>query len=131
MKEKLQRCMMGRYGFDELSKICLGLTVILMIVSMFANSPLLYILSLALLIYCYFRAFSRNIIKRQQENQRFLNFRYNCTVKWDKFKKHQAQKKIYRFFKCPQCKQMVRVPKGKGKICITCPKCRSEFIKKS
>lgn len=131
MKEKVQRFMMGRYGFDELSKIYLGLTIVLMIISMFVNNSLLYILSLVLLVYCYFRAFSRNITKRQQENQKFLNFRYECRVKWDKFKRRKEQKKIYRFFKCPQCKQTVRVPKGKGKICITCPKCRTEFIKKS
>ncbi len=131
MKEKVQRFMMGRYGFDELSKIYLGVTIVLMIVSMFVNSSLLYILSLALLVYCYYRAFSRNIAKRQQENQKFLNFRYNSVVKWNNFKKRQAQKKTHRFFKCPQCKQTVRVPKGKGKICITCPKCRAEFIKKS
>lgn len=131
MREKMQRFMLGRYGFDELSKVYLGITVVLMVISIFTGNSFIYFISLVLLIYIYFRAFSRNIIKRQQENQKYVNFRYQCVVKWDAFKKHQEQKKIYRFFKCPQCKQKVRVPKGRGKICITCPKCRTEFIKKS
>lgn len=131
MKEKVQRFMLGRYGFDELSKMYLAVTIALMVISMFSGSSLLYILALALMVYCYYRAFSKNISKRQQENQKFCNFRYQQIVKWNNFKNRQAQKKIYRFYKCPQCKQRVRVPKGRGKICITCPKCKAEFIKKS
>lgn len=131
MREKLQRFMYGRYGFDELSKVHLIVVIVCMVVSMFLDSSLLYIVSLALLVYCYYRAFSRNIAKRQQEVQVFRNIRYKQRVKWNNFKLHQQQKKTHRFFKCPQCKQKVRVPKGKGKICITCPKCRTEFIKKS
>ena len=131
MKEKVQRFMIGRYGFDELSRIFLGLTIALMVVSMFTRNKVIYLISLVLLVYSYGRAFSKNIAKRQQENQRFLNFRYHGTAKWGKFKARQEQKKIYRFYKCPQCEQMVRVPKGRGRICITCPKCQTEFIRKS
>ncbi len=131
MKEKVQRFMIGRYGFDELSKIFLGLTIALMVASMFTRNRVIYLISLVLLVYSYWRAFSRNIAKRQQENQRFLNLRYQSAVKWSKFKSRREQKKIYRFYKCPQCQQMVRVPKGRGRICITCPKCQAEFIRKS
>ena len=131
MKEKVQRFMIGRYGFDELSKIFLGLTIALMVASMFTRNRVIYLISLVLLVYSYWRAFSRNIAKRQQENQRFLNLRYQSAVKWNKFKSRREQKKIYRFYKCPQCQQMVRVPKGRGRICITCPKCQAEFIRKS
>lgn len=131
MREKLQRFMIGRYGFDELSKVCMGFTIFLMILSMFTRSSVIYLLSLVLLVYSYCRAFSKNISKRQQENQRYRNLRYDSVVKWNKFKTRQAQKKTHCFFKCPQCKQTVRVPKGRGKICITCPKCQTEFIKKS
>ena len=108
MREKIQRFMIGRYGADELAK---------------AQS--------ALMIYSTWRMFSKNISARYAENQKYLNYRYQMAVKWDRFKKHLAQRKNYRFYKCPQCKQKVRVPKGRGKICITCPKCRTEFVKKS
>ena len=131
MKEKVQRFMMGRYGFDELSRIFLGLTLVLMVASMFTRNRVIYLISLVLLAYSYWRAFSKNLARRQQENQRFLNIRYQGISKWDKFKTRQEQKKIYRFYKCPQCEQMVRVPKGRGRICITCPKCQTEFIRKS
>ena len=69
--------------------------------------------------------------KRYEENQRYLNAKYRAVVKKNNLKKRWAQRSTYRFFKCPQCKQTVRVPKGRGKICITCPKCKTEFIKKS
>ncbi len=131
MKEKVQRFMMGRYGFDELSKLSLLLTLALMVASMFARNRVVYAVSLVLLIYSYWRALSKNISKRQQENQRFLNIRYQSIARWDKWKSRREQKKIYRFYKCPQCGQMVRVPKGRGRICITCPKCQAEFIRKS
>ena len=131
MREKVQRFMLGRYGFDELSKVYVGVTMVLMVLSIFTGNFLFYLASLILLAYTYFRAFSRNITKRQQENQKYRNIRYQSAVKWNSFKNRQAQRKIYRFYKCPQCKQKVRVPKGRGKICITCPKCRTEFIKKS
>lgn len=131
MKEKVQRFMTGRYGFDDLSKACLILTVILMTASLFARNRFFYLAALLLLAYCYVRAFSRKIAKRQQENQKFCNLRYRRAIKWNQFKERQAQRKIYRLYRCPQCRQTVRVPKGRGKICITCPKCRTEFIKKS
>ena len=131
MKEKLQRFMIGRYGADELSKAQSVVVMILLVLSLFGRLGILYWLALALMIYSIWRMFSKNVSKRYEENQKYLNCRYKATVKIDRMKKHFAQRKIYRFYKCPQCKQKVRVPKGRGKICITCPKCRTEFIKKS
>ena len=116
---------------------------------MFIRRPIVEIVALALLFWCYYRMFSRNISKRAAENQKYLNFKYRvvCKVKKGKYgrsagpasfaqkraqmKYKQEQKKMYRFFSCPNCAQKVRVPKGKGKICITCPKCKTEFIKRS
>lgn len=74
---------------------------------------------------------SRNTAKRYEENQRYVNFRYERTVQWNKFKKRMGQRKTYRFYKCPACRQEVRVPKGHGKIEISCPKCREKFIRRS
>lgn len=131
MKEKLQRFMIGRYGADELSKAQSVVVMILLVLSLFGRLGILYWLALALMIYSIWRMFSKNVSKRYEENQKYLNYRYKATVKIDRMKKHFAQRKIYRFYKCPQCRQKVRVPKGRGKICITCPKCRTEFVKKS
>lgn len=131
MRQKLQQFMYGRYGFDDLSKIYLVLTIVCIVLSMFTKKSFFYLLGVALLIYTYYRAFSRQTAKRQMENQKFLNLRYQAKVRQNKRKVRREQKKIYRFYKCPSCKQTVRVPKGRGKICITCPKCKMEFIKKS
>ncbi len=122
---------MGRYGFDELSRVGLWVTVAFMALSLFTKNHAFYLLGLLLLALCYFRVFSRKVEKRREENQKFLGMRRLGAVKWNAAKARREQKKIYRFYKCPQCRQKVRVPKGKGRICITCPKCRAEFIKKS
>ena len=118
-------------GADELAKAQSIATLVLLFLSMFSRLGIFYWLAIALMIYSTWRMFSKNISARYAENQKYLNYRYQMAVKWDRFKKHLAQRKNYRFYKCPQCKQKVRVPKGRGKICITCPKCRTEFVKKS
>lgn len=131
MKQKLQQFMAGRYGADQLSRVFLFISLLLMVISMFIRIPFLYFAAIIILGYTYFRIFSRNIQKRYEENQRYLNWKYRLVVKKDRKKQQFAQRNIYRFYKCPSCKQKVRVPRGKGKICITCPKCRTEFVKKS
>ena len=97
----------------------------------FSHLGIFYIAGIVLLVYTYYRMFSKNISKMYAQNQKYLNAKYRAVVKKDAWKKQWQQRKIYRFYRCPGCKQKVRVPKGKGKICITCPKCRMEFIKKS
>ena len=131
IREKFMRFMQGRNGVDQLGKTLNTVTIVLLIISMFTRWSILYYISLALLIYTYFRIFSKNIPKRYAENQKFCNWRYDMAIKRNKKKQEWEQRKIYRFFRCPMCKQKVRVPKGRGKICITCPKCRQEFVKRS
>lgn len=130
-RDRFANWMSGRNGMDELARFESGLVLILLIISLFSRLGLLYIVALAVMIHMYYRMFSRNVSKRYEENQKFLNLRYNSTVEWNKKKKHFAQRKTYCFFKCPQCKQEIRVPRGHGKICITCPRCRTEFIKRT
>ncbi|MDD6182437.1 MAG: hypothetical protein PUB25_01775 [Lachnospiraceae bacterium] len=131
MRERMQGFMAGRYGTDQLSKVILWISLACLAVSMFTRLNVFYILGLVLLIYTYYRMFSRNVAKRYAENQKYLNWRYGFAVRRNKRKVHWEQRKIYRFYKCPQCRQKVRVPKGKGKVAITCPKCRMEFVRKS
>lgn len=136
MREKLQRFMMGRYGADELGKVLNIVALVLLVLSsFFAKIPVVYSLlywaGFVLLIYNVFRMFSKNISKRYEENQKYRTFRYRVVTKLEAKKKRWQQRKTYRFYKCPDCKQQVRVPKGRGKICITCPRCKHEFIKRS
>ena len=94
-------------------------------------ASIMYYLSLATLVYTYYRMFSRNIYIRASENQNFLNKTANIRRKINNQKSIFKQRKVYRIYKCPTCKQKVRVPKGKGKISIHCPKCDTYFIKRS
>ena len=123
--------MQGRNGMDELGRALNIVVLVLLILSIFTKWSVFYILALLLMGYMYFRVFSKNTPKRYAENQKYRNFRYDATIKLNKKKMEWNQRKIYRFFRCPMCKQKVRVPKGRGKICITCPKCKAEFIKHS
>ena len=123
IKQALQHFMAGRYGTDKLNTYILGLGLILCLISMFIAFPvinlILTILSYSLMIWAICRTLSRNTYRRYQENRRFL-------MLLDRIKDRQ-----HRYFDCPRCRQPVRVPRGKGKILITCPKCGERFQKKT
>ncbi|EOT27063.1 hypothetical protein C805_01167 [Eubacterium sp. 14-2] len=131
MRQKMQHFMMGRYGADQLGQVYLGISMVFLVISLFSRWDIFYVLALGMMGYEYYRMLSRKVEKRYQENQKFMNWRYGLAVKKNRRKELAQQRKIYHFYKCPSCRQKVRVPKGKGKICITCPKCKTEFIKKS
>lgn len=130
-RQRMTRFMYGRYGSDQLSKLYVSLAMVCLMINVFTRLQLFYVAGFLLLIYGTYRSFSKDIAKMSAQNQKYLNWRYQVIVKFNNFKKHWAQRKEYRFYKCPGCKQKVRVPRGRGKIAITCPKCRAEFIKKS
>lgn len=130
-REKFQRFMQGRYGSDNLSKCLLITSIVFLVLSMLIGLNIFYLLAIALLVYCYFRMFSKNTYKRYDENQKFLSLKSRFLGFFKGKSGQAAQMKDYRFFKCPNCRQKVRVPKGKGKIKIHCPKCQTDFIKKS
>ena len=119
-----RRFMAGRYGTDKLNIALLGAGVVLSILSfLLSRVPVvglvLMLLSYGCLIITLVRCFSRNTYQRYRENRKFLMF-------FQRFKD-----KEHRYYDCPRCRQQVRVPRGKGKISITCPKCREKFIKKT
>lgn len=130
MREKLQRFMWGRYGNDRFNQFLMICAVVLMIVSFFGGS-LFYLLAFAVMIYAYFRMFSKNTGKRSAENQMYLKQEMKVRGFFTKKKKELQQRKVYHIYKCPKCKQKIRVPKGRGKIAITCRKCGNEFVRKS
>ena len=134
MRERFQRFMQGRYGSDELSRAMLIAMVVCVILSWFTSGVVNALLGIAmwvLLIYSYVRMFSRNHTKRWAENQKFLSFKNNILGRINKEKNYAQQRKTHRIYSCPGCKQKIRVPKGKGKIEISCPKCKTKFIKRS
>jgi DNA-directed RNA polymerase subunit RPC12/RpoP len=128
---RLRNFMMGRYGVDQLNKFLISLGFIIIIISAFFPNIITYNLSLILIIICYFRMLSRNHAKRYKENNIYLNYKNRFFNIFKKQKYNSEQRKTYHIYKCPTCSQKIRIPKGKGKICITCPKCHAEFIRKS
>lgn len=123
IKAALQRFMMGRYGTDKLNMmlLCVGLavTVLAFFISIDWLDLLLMLISYALMGIVIFRCLSRNTYKRYQENRKYLLF------------VQKLKDREHRYYDCPKCRQQVRVPRGKGKIAITCPKCREKFIRKT
>ncbi len=119
----LRNFMTGRYGTDKLNTaiLCVGLAASLLSVFFRSSSVnlVLFFLSYGMMFWAIFRMLSRNTYKRYQENRKFLQV-------FGRMKDRQ-----HRYFDCPKCRQMVRVPRGKGKIAITCPRCREKFVKKT
>ena len=115
--------MADRYGHDKLNSVMLWIGVAIVLVAMIVPIPLinllLHMLAYGLMGFSLFRCFSRNTYKRYRENRKFL-------MLVDRLKDRD-----HRYYECPRCRQPVRVPRGKGKIAISCPKCKEKFIKRT
>lgn len=136
MKDKFYRFMQGRYGVDQFAKFTMGVALVSIVLAIFVNTgsnagSLLDMLGLVVIVYTYFRIFSRNISKRAQENQKYLSATATIRQRLNKEKNLMKQRKDYHIYTCPSCGQKVRIPRGKGKIEISCPKCHSKFVKRS
>ena len=134
MREWMQRAMAGRYGVDQLNRFLTIFAMVMLILSMFFKSALslvFWLLAIVSLVWSYARMFSRKIPKRQAENNAYLTLRYQITRKSTARRQRAAQKRYYRFYNCPRCGVTTRVPKGKGKLRITCPRCGESFVRKS
>lgn len=148
-RNKFSNFMSGRYGMDEFGRFLNIVIIVMLIISLFGRlfAPLgfLWIVAVGLMIYSYFRMFSRNFAARSKENAWYLRtfkknssgsygyngYGQNYTANMTASQKKALDKKTHRIFKCPNCSQKIRVPKHKGRICIKCPNCRIEFIKKT
>ena len=123
LSASLRNFMMGRYGTDRLNMAILGVGLAASLLSVFFRATALdlvfFVLSYGMMFWAIFRSLSRNTYKRYQENRKFLQV-------FGRLKDRQ-----HRYFDCPKCRQMVRVPRGKGKISITCPRCKEKFVKKT
>lgn len=121
---KMQNFMNGRNGYDEIGKDISGFSIILYIISLFLKSQILYGISMIGIIYSIFRIFSKNLYTRRNENQQYIKRKY-------RFRSRLEMKKEYRIFKCKDCERRIRVPRGKGKVEITCPVCGRKIIRRT
>ena len=135
MRAWFARIMAGRNGPDHLNRFLSVVFLILSVCSMFVRNArlasVLYTLLMALFLYIMFRMLSRNIYRRQQENGAYLRERYKITSWWNGLRDRWAQRKDYKFYKCPSCRTRLRVPRGKGKLNIVCRKCGTSFQRRT
>lgn len=130
MPNWLRNFMVRRYGVDALS---IALFVLYLLLAFFGSAfdiGILYLLSLVPLGFCAWRIFSRNTIKRREENEKFLRM-IAPLIGRARTAQRQHSDPYYKYLRCPSCSQHIRVPKGRGKIEITCPKCQKKFIRKT
>lgn len=131
MKEKILNFYKGRYGTDKFNNFLLGLTVVFLILRIIIKSDIIYILALAIIIFANYRSLSKNIGKRQMENQKYMKIYMSFLGGISSLFLNVFGSKQYKYFKCENCKSQLRVPRRKGKIKVTCPKCKSVYIKRT
>lgn len=147
LKYKMSRFMYGRYGIDQMGQDMSKLTMILLVVNILLTlifggslfTTVLYYVAVILLIWSYIRMFSKKVDKRYQENQKYLQWKYkhfsgagggigrSLSRSWA----HLKQRRTHVFFKCPSCGQKMRTPRGQGLKTVNCPKCHTQFTKKT
>ena len=124
LRDKLANFMIGRNGSDELSQAVVVEGIVFYFIYIFTRAGVFNVISTAALVYALFRVFSKNVSARAQENREFQKYIQFAKMKWELRKTHKV-------FLCKNCGKIVRVPKGKGKIEVTCPACRTTRIIKS
>lgn len=148
---KLAKFMNGRYGFDELSQVLMFAALVLMIASNMFRIRIAALFGWAIFFYAWFRILSKNSFKRQKENLKFLKMKdgfagarkaasggRGSAAAWNKRREQEQQNGgfqggaedavEYNYYRCRNCGRTVRVPRGKGKVRITCPDCGNTFI---
>ena len=127
---KFANFMRGRYGQDALNQALMYITCALFLISFFVRNQFIVLVAEVLWFITLFRMFSKNIYKRQTENNAYLKLIEPITKEVSVMKKQKADP-MHKYYRCPTCSQIVRVPKGRGKIEIRCPKCQTRFEKRT
>lgn len=131
---KFQKFMYGRYGTDQLFKALMVLYLVLIIITSIVgrfSRPAyytLYAINLLIVLYTFFRVFSKNIPSRRMENQKYIIFSGKIKAYFKLQKDKFTQRKTHKFVKCSKCKTLLRLPRNKGKLKVDCPHCHNEFI---
>ncbi len=135
-RQRIAQFMYGRNGYDAFCQFLLLFAIFLILLSwVFSGIPALAMLmqvgEWAALGYCIFRMMSRNVLQRQQENAKYYEKR-QAVGRWLRsLRDRWQQRKEYKFFRCPSCHALLRVPRGKGKLLLTCRKCGNRFERKT
>ena len=131
MRDKIYRFMQGRYGTDDFYKFLFWVALIGIVINWFFKSQMLSFAVTLILVYAMYRVLSKNHSARYAENQRYLQATAKIRYWFDQQKKLMEERKYHHIYTCPKCRQKIRIPKGKGKIMVRCPKCHYEFQKRS
>ncbi len=127
----LRSFMVGRYGPDQLYFALFITAIILAVIASITRLGFISVISYLLIIIAFYRLLSKNIYKRRAENDRFLRYWWPVRMWFSNRFSRLKCSKTHCFFRCPGCRNVLRVPRGKGKIQITCPKCGQRFEKKT
>lgn len=125
----LRKFMIGRNGSDRLSMFLTLVALILTVISNLFKLAFLKYVGFVILVISIYRVLSKNIVRRRMENYKFVMFTSLVQSQFKKILNRIKDSKTHKYFSCPVCKATLRLPKGKGKIMITCPKCKKEFVK--
>lgn len=128
---RFRQFMYGRYGFDQLSQFLVVTSLIISLISTLTRIDIVAFISYIPFIYAIYRILSKDINKRMKEDYKYTMILNSVKNKFKRGKFKTTGTKTHKYYACPKCKTTIRVPRGKGKICITCPKCRNEFIKRT
>lgn len=132
MKNRMTKWMQGRYGYDPLTKFFAVLTLILMFIEIFYRNPIVFGITFVVYIYmCIYRPFSKKISARRNELMLYMRFTEPIRKILRTSKIIAKNSKTKKYFRCPNCRGFLKVPREKGKIKITCPYCHHQFIKKT
>ena len=131
LKMSFARFMQGRHGADNLGMFTLITGLVCSLLGSFTGIGLLSLLGFALYVCTLFRMFSRNHEKRMEENRKYIDLTSNWKTKIRQFMKRMKNRRDYRYFKCPNCKVLLRMKRGSGEKEITCVRCGHQFKQKS
>jgi len=130
MRNAFQRFMYGRYGNDQLNQFLIIAALVLFVLNLVFRASAVTLVADVLIVCCLFRMLSKNTYKRREENAKFMR-KAQPAIKWLRLQQSIRKDKAHRYFKCPNCSQYLRVPRGKGKITVTCRSCGASFQEKS
>ena len=130
IRRSMARFMAGRYGGDQLNLLLVALYVIAYLVFLFTRMLIFEVVGLILVVLSLYRSLSRDLERRRAENARFLQAVRPVLRRWNALRS-RAHDREHRYFKCPNCGQLMRVPRGKGRITVHCRACGAAFEEKS